>query len=64
MLATLSKIQISFSEGSLVMSEPTKFLSSSALVTGAILISQGDCFIQNELAMNVSILESREGNSY
>lgn len=43
------------------MSEPMEFLSSSVLVTGAILISQGECFIQNELSMNVSILDSREG---
>lgn len=51
----LSKIQINFTEGHVLVSEPTDFLSSAVLVTGALLISQGDCFIQKEISMNVSI---------
>lgn len=53
----LSKIQINFTEGRVLVSETTDFLSSSVLVTGAILISKGDCFIQKEFSMNVSITE-------
>lgn len=54
---TLSKTQINFTDGRVVVSEPTNFLSSAVLVTGAILISQGDCFIQKDISMNVSIVQ-------
>lgn len=53
----LSKIQVNFTEGRALVSKPTDFLSSAVLVTGAILISQGDCFIQKEFSMNVSIMK-------
>ena len=54
---SLSQLQVNFTEGSANMSEFTGFLSSPVLVTGAILVSQGDCFIQGGLSLSISILE-------
>ena len=56
-MSRLSQIEVNFTEGSVHMSEFTGFLSSPVLVTGAILISQGDCFIQGGLSLNISIQE-------
>ena len=60
MVARLSRIKVNFTNGSVVISEFTDFLSSSELVIGALLISQGDCYIQGGLMMNVSIMENNE----
>jgi hypothetical protein len=58
-LTSLSILQLNLIEGYIIeMQECTEFLSSAVLVTGALLISQGDCFIRGHLFMNVSILEN------
>ena len=65
MLTALSEVQVNFTEGSVFMSEPTDFLLSAVPVTGAILISGGDCAIHGRLSMNISIQEINEnGNRY
>ena len=60
MATRLAGIEVNFTNGSVIISEFTDFLSSSELVTGALLISQGDCYIEGGLLMNVSLMESNE----
>jgi hypothetical protein len=58
-LTSLSILQLNLTDGHIIeMQQYTEFLSSAVLVTGALLISQGDCFIRGHLFMNVSILEN------
>ena len=55
MLSSLSQVTVNLTEGSLIMSNFTSFLPEAIEVTGAILVSMGECGIQGPLSMNVSL---------
>ena len=58
MLTMLSRIEVNFTAGSVVVAKSADFLSSAVVITGALLVSLGDCFVEGHLKMNISILET------
>ena len=53
-MTTLSKISLNFTDGSFNLSKYSKWLPEPVTVTGAVLVSNGDCSVEVN-AMNMSI---------